>query len=395
MTSLSLPALLQLYRSELLERTIPFWLKYGVDWKNGGICTCISDDGVVQSTDKYMWSQLRAIYTFSALYNKIEPRKEWLDVAEQIFSFVKAHGRDENGYWVFLVDQEGKHLQGATSIYADAFAIYGFTEFAKATGNAEAVKLARETYANVQSRLASPETLPTAPHPIPAGMQAHGVAMIFASVFDELGQFLKDDAIVNAGLELADQVMTTFLRPERQRLYEFARLEGTILDDAPGRTIVPGHALESMWFMIHIYQRLGDAARVRRAIDAIRWHVELGWDAEYGGIVQARDAQGSRWEKIADWKIWWPHTEALYALLLAYSISKEAWCLDWFERVHEYAFSHYPVPKYGEWIQNLDRQGHKLEAAVALPVKDPFHLARSLINCIGILERLQETESTA
>jgi N-acylglucosamine 2-epimerase len=69
--------------------------------------------------------------------------------------------------------------------------------------------------------------------------------------------------------------------------------------------------------------------------------------------------------------------------------------LDWFERVHKYAFDHYPVPQYGEWIQNLDRRGRKLNASVALPVKDPFHLARSLINCIGLLERLQKGEIAA
>ncbi len=382
------------YRSELLDRTIPFWLQYGVDWKNGGICTCISDQGEVLSQDKYLWSQLRAIYTFSLLYNRIERRKEWLDVAEHIFAFVKEHGRDENGRWVFLVDKEGRPLEGATSIYTDAFAIYGFTELAKATGNAAAVALARETYVRTQERLASVGSYPTAPHPIPDGMKAHGVAMTFALAFDELGQYLGDPAIVKAGLECADQVMTVFLRPERQRLYEFVNRDDTVRDEPPGLTVVPGHALESMWFMIHIYQRRGDMRRVRQAIEAIRWHIEFGWDTPYGGIVQAREAQGSRWEKIADLKIWWPQTEALYALLLAYSITKEAWCWDWFERVHEYAFGHYPVAKYGEWIQNLDRQGHKLDATVALPVKDPFHLARSLVHCIGVLERLAEEENT-
>jgi N-acylglucosamine 2-epimerase len=76
--------LLALYRAELLERVVPFWLDNAVDWGNGGILTCISDEGRVLSEDKYMWSQLRAIWTFSALFNKIEPRSEWLDVARHI-----------------------------------------------------------------------------------------------------------------------------------------------------------------------------------------------------------------------------------------------------------------------------------------------------------------------
>jgi hypothetical protein len=50
--------LLAIYRSELLQRTIPFWLKHAIDWQHGGILTCISDKGQVLSEDKYIWSQL-------------------------------------------------------------------------------------------------------------------------------------------------------------------------------------------------------------------------------------------------------------------------------------------------------------------------------------------------
>ena len=142
--------LLAIYRAELLERVVPFWLQHAVDWQHGGLLTCIADDGTVLSTDKYLWSQLRAIWTFSALYNRIEPRQEWLDVALHIYDFVRRHGRDDQGRWVFAVDQDGRVLQGADSIFADGFAIYGLTELARATGDASVAELALETYHNVQ-----------------------------------------------------------------------------------------------------------------------------------------------------------------------------------------------------------------------------------------------------
>ena len=380
-----------LYRSELLDRTIPFWLKHGIDWEHGGICTCISDDGNVLSGDKYVWSQLRAIWTFSALYNKIERKQEYLDVAAHIFNFITRYGRNEKGEWYFCLDQKGKPLfDGATSIYCDGFAIYGFTEFARATGNQLAIDLAREAFASVQSRLVNPGSYQTHPLPIPPGTKAHGISMIFASAFGELGDYLNDRSIIDAGLDHANLVMDVFCRPERRRLYEFVNLDNSLRETPPGHAVNPGHVIESMWFMIHIYQRHAtrDDARIRQAIEAIQWHLELGWDEEFGGIFLARDAEGSFWEKNWDTKIWWVHTEALYALLLAYSISKEDWCLTWFQRVHDYAFSHYPVPGYGEWIQNLDRQGHKLNSTIALPVKDPFHLSRALIYSVGVLQRL-------
>ncbi len=383
--------LLAMYRAELLERVVPFWLQHAVDWDHGGILTCISDEGRVLSEDKYMWSQLRAIWTFSALYNKLEPRQEWLDVARHIFDFVKRYGRDEQGQWVFCVDKSGRILQGATSIYADGFALYGLTELARATGDQEVVDLAVETYENVQSRLAHPGSYQTAPFEMPENGKAHAISMIFSLVFNELGHYLDDQAVIEASLVHAREVMDVYLRPDRKLLYEFVRQDNTLIDTPQGRSIVPGHAIESMWFMIHIYRRAGDEARIRQAIEAIRWHLEFGWDDEYGGIFHALDAEGgSPWWRFADAKLWWPHTETLYATLLAYEFSRELWCLDWFERVHDYAFQRYPVPGYGEWTQKLDRHGDRFTDTVALPVKDPFHLPRALIYCIQVLGRLAD-----
>jgi N-acylglucosamine 2-epimerase len=384
--------LLAIYRAELLERVVPFWLSHAIDWQNGGILTCISDEGQVLSTDKYMWSQLRAIWTFSALYNKIEPKQEWLDVARHIFDFAKKYGRDEQGQWVFCVSNEGRILQGATSIYADGFAIYGLTEFARATGDPEAIDLALATYENVQRRLARPGSYNTEPYPLPEGVKAHGISMIFAHVFDELGHFLDNKEIIQAAFIHAMEIMQVYRqRADRNLIYEFVNLDGSLINSPRGRAIVPGHAIESMWFMIHFFQKLGDGVHTEWAIDTIKRHVELGWDEEYGGLLLSVDAEGGEpWWKFADSKIWWPHTEALYALLLAYEISKKQWCLDWFEKVHNYAFSHYPVTPHGEWTQKLDRQGNKFTETVALPVKDPFHLPRALIFCIQVLQRLAD-----
>jgi len=206
-----------------------------------------------------------------------------------------------------------------------------------------------------------------------------------------LGHYLGDQSMIEASLYHAGEVMDVYLRPDRKLLYEFVRQDNILIDTPQGRSVVPGHAIESMWFMIHIYQRAAEEARLRQAVESIKWHLEFGWDGEYGGIFHACDAQGGTpWWRYADAKLWWPHTEALYATLLAYEISREAWCLDWFERVHDYAFGHYPVPRYGEWTQKLDRRGDKFVDTVALPVKDPFHLPRALIYCIQVLGRLTE-----
>ncbi len=87
----------------------------------------------------------------------------------------------------------------------------------------------------------------------------------------------------------------------------------------------------------------------------------------------------------AEKKIWWPHTEALYALLLAYELTGESWCEEWYNRVHDWSFAHFPMPECGEWCQRLDREGNPTAASIALPVKDPFHLPRAAILILQLL----------
>ncbi|MBO4424851.1 MAG: AGE family epimerase/isomerase, partial [Spirochaetales bacterium] len=80
-------------------------------------------------------------------------------------------------------------------------------------------------------------------------------------------------------------------------------------------------------------------------------------------------------------KLWWVHSETLYASLLFYLYTND----EEYMRIHnvtsEYAFGHFSNPdkEIGEWIQILTREGLPQDKVVALPVKDPFHITRNLL----------------
>jgi len=86
----------------------------------------------------------------------------------------------------------------------------------------------------------------------------------------------------------------------------------------------------------------------------------------------------------------WPHTEALYALLLAYELSGEQWCLDWYDLVHDWSFANFPMRGYTQWHNTVQRDGSAPEQAEPQPnrVMDPFHLPRALLLCTKVLELL-------
>src|SRR5688572_22114798 len=83
----------ELYRRTLMDDVMPFWLRHGFDRKHGGIGNILDDAGNVVGTDKYLWSQGRALWTFSALYNRVERRPEWLEFANHLFDYLCTHGR--------------------------------------------------------------------------------------------------------------------------------------------------------------------------------------------------------------------------------------------------------------------------------------------------------------
>ena len=391
--SRSLPDLQRFLKQHLLDSVVPFWIEHAID-PDGGINTCIRDDGTLVNRDKWLWSQWRAVWVFASLYTMVEPRPEWLQIAQRIYEFSARHGWDEQvGGWSLRLSGDGQVLDGCDSLYVDGFAIYGLVALAKITRDAEMIDLARRTADNAIRRLQAPhDEIPHFPYPIPKGARVHGLPMMFALTLWELGQFLDEQDYRQAALAMSDDVFANFYRRDRDMILERIATNNSEFASPLGSVVVPGHVIEDMWFQIHIARDRGDIRRINEAVRLTKRHIELGWDEPHGGIILAIDADGGPevgW-KFADTKLWWPQTEAMYALLLAYEHCRQDWCLDWYDQVHTYAFSHYPVVEHGEWRQKLSRDGSPITNTVALPVKDPFHLPRALLYCIDVLSRLNE-----
>jgi len=375
------------YRTTLLDQVIPFWMRYSLDPETGAISNCLDDDGTVLSRDRYLWSQGRALWTFSALYNRVEPRPEWLAVARGLFGYLREHGRDDRGYWMFRLDAEGNVLETDSSIYVDAFVMNGMGEFYLATRDPEALIIARQTHETTLARLRRPGSYRIAPYAIPPGMKALGLPMIFSFFYDNLGRALARPDISEAGHALGREVLDDFYQAEGDAIREFVSLEGRPVDTPEGRVCIPGHGLEALWFLTSIYEQTGERERLQRCCALIRRELELGWDDEYGGLRLAIDVAGRSpvaWQQ-PDCKPWWVQLEAMVATVYAYLHTGDTSYLDWHQRIADYTYAHYPTPA-GEWVQWLDRVGSKTSTA-ALPVKDPFHLPRALIYLLALLER--------
>ena len=57
-----------------------------------------------------------------------------------------------------------------------------------------------------------------------------------------------------------------------------------------------------------------------------------------------------------DQKLWWVHIETLISLLKGYQLTGDQQCLKWFEKVHDYTWSHFKDPEYPEWYGYLTEE---------------------------------------
>ena len=64
---MDLKKLAALYKDELMDNVLPFWLEHSQDHEFGGYFTCLDRQGNVFDTDKFVWLQGREVWLFSML----------------------------------------------------------------------------------------------------------------------------------------------------------------------------------------------------------------------------------------------------------------------------------------------------------------------------------------
>ena len=162
--------------------------------------------------------------------------------------------------------------------------------------------------------------------------------------------------------------------------------DGSILDNPVGRTINPGHSIENSWFLMNAALQTGDETLMKQALNILDWSLDIGWDEKYGGIYYFRDVYGRPCEQLEhDMKLWWVHNEALIATLVAYKATGDEKYAAWYDKLHEYIFSHFSDKEYGEWYGYLHRDGTVSHDQKGSLWKGPYHLLRCLILCEQIL----------
>lgn len=376
------------YREDLVERVIPFWLRHSLDQEHGGYFTCLGRDGTLYDSRKYLWLQGRAVWTFARLYRELEPRPEFLAAARLGVEFIRRHGRDGQGRVYFSLTREGAPHFFQRKPYGAVFYQMGLLEYGRAAGDQGCLDEAAELFWRIVEWIADPTLLG---RPAMAGRAAVSsladllvVGLMALEMAEQTGDPRYDEVI--------RATIAGVLRhydPGRRVFRENIALDGRDLSDLPeGRLFNPGHAIETAWIVLHLLERHPDEAARSVALSALAGSLELGWDQTYGGLFYFMDLEGHPTLQLeASMKLWWPHAEAIYALVLAYTQTRDPRWLPWLQRVDAYTYRHFVDHEHGEWFGYCDRRGDLALTSKGGNYKGFFHVPRALLFSLQAMQR--------
>jgi len=380
----------KLYKDELLTNVMPFWLNKSQDKEYGGYFTCLDRQGNVFDTDKFVWLQGREVWQFSMLYNNLEKNPEWLKCALQGGEFLKKYGHDGNYNWYFSLTREGKPIIDPYNIFSYTFATMAFGQLSKASGNQEYADIARKTFDIILSKVNNPKGNWDKSHPGTRSLKNFALPMILCNLALEIEHLLEPEFLNKTIDTCIHEVMEVFYRPELGLVVENLTMDNKLSDTFEGRLLNPGHAIEAMWFIMDLGERLKRPDLIKTAASIAVKMVEYGWDKQYGGIFYFLDRKGHPTQQLEwDQKLWWVHVETLISMLKGYQLTGSKDCLKWFETIHEYTWEHFKDKEYPEWFGYLNRQGEVLLPLKGGKWKGCFHVPRGLYQCWKTLEKLK------
>ena len=380
-----------LYLKELTQEVIPFWEKYSIDRENGGYFTCIDDQHKVFDTDKFVWLQARQVWTFATLFDRLEKKQTWFEIARSGSDFLEKFGHDGNYNWFFSLKRDGQPLMMPYNIFSYTFACMAMGKMHHITGEDKYKTAVDQTFKKITHRAAKPKDRWDKSYPDARPLKNFALPMILCNLYNELGDLVPEEEKEQRTHACVNEIFDLFWDEERGVILENISPKGSFSDTFDGRLINPGHGLEAMWFIMDLGVQLDRNDWIDRSVEMALSIVEKGWDKEQEGIFYFMDAQGHPPQQLEwDQKLWWVHLEAMICFLKGYELSGSKACWYWFKKIHHYTWSHFRDSKRGgEWYGYLNRSGEVRLSLKGGKWKGCFHVPRALFKLYEISKRLK------
>ncbi|HWJ92542.1 MAG TPA: AGE family epimerase/isomerase [Flavisolibacter sp.] len=400
--SVSDHATLARYKKEMeleLEDILAYWMRNAVDHEYGGFIGKIDHRNVRHpQAPKGSVLNSRILWAFSAAYH-LTGKKEYLAIAERAYLYlIQCFIDREYGGVYWTVDFKGQPLDTKKQIYALSFAVYGLSEFYRAT-KIEAAKttalalyndilqhsydnkhggyreaLARDWKEIADIRLSAKDANEK------KSMNTH---LHVLEAFANLYSVCPDEMLKRHLSELVYIFLNYIISPESGHLILF-------FDDAwqPRSGMVSyGHDIEAAWLLEEAAELIGNELlllKIRNKSARLTDAASEGLDSD-GGLWYEMDVAKNQLVKE---KHSWPQAEAMIGFFNAWQITANSKYLDRSMASWNFVQQFMRDKSCGEWYWGVRENYTPMEEEDKVGIwKCPYHNSRA---CIEIIKRIKQ-----
>ena len=383
-------------RLELENNILSFWIEKMTDIEHGGFYGRIDgDDQLHEQAPKGAILHARILWTFSAAFRLLK-KPAYLKTAKRAKEYLIEKFYDqENGGIYWEVDYLGNPTQTKKQIYALGFAIYGLSEYHRATGDQEALDYAVKLFETIEEHSFD--------------LEFNGYMEAFTrnwELIEDMRLSDKDEnekKTMNTHLHILEPYTNLYrvwkddrLKKKLENLIEL--FIGPILNKNTGHLLLFfdehwnakstafsfGHDIEASWLIHEAALVLGDEALLARVNKQIYRIADAASEGlmENGGLIYEYFPETR--ETDAEFH-WWVQAENVVGNVNLYQHFNDQVALERAVKGWEFIKQHLIDHRHGEWFWGsyLDHTTNRQDDKAGF-WKCPYHNGRM---CMEIIER--------
>lgn len=383
---------------EVLENNIlRFWIDRMQDEEHDGFYGRIDNNNVLHAdADKGTILNARILWTFSAAYRVLR-KPVYLEMANRAERyFIDRFIDSQYGGVYWSLDYKGQPKDTKKQFYAIGFAVYGLSEYARATGNKDALMQAIRLYHCIEEHALDHEqggyieAMTRDWQPIadmrlsekdanyPKSQNTH---LHILEPYTNLYRVWPSPELRKSLLGIIDIFTDKILNPETHHLDLFFDMDWT---RGAGQLESYGHDIECSWLMHEAALVLGDKSvldKVEPIVRIVAKASEKGLNPDGSMIHEANLTAGI----VDDDLHWWVQTETIVGFANLYQHFGDEAALEKALRCWQYVKDNLIDYEHGEWYWSRHRDGslNTIDDKAGF-WKCPYHNGRM---CLELLER--------
>ena len=387
--------------SELKDNILGFWMRQAPDQEFGGFRGRVSNQLIADPyAEKGIILNSRILWTFSRAF-RVYGENSYGELARRAYDYIDRNFLDKEFGGVFwTVDHLGRPSDTRKRTYAQAFAIYGLSEYFLATEERRALETTISLFSLLEGRakdhdrggyletfernwaLAEDQRLSPVDQDDRKSMNSH---LHVLEAYSNLLRVSDSDQIRKAVRETLMLFINHIVDPDTEHFNLFFDEHWNVKSSR----ISFGHDIEGSWLLSEAANLIGDAELCGKVVElsiAISKAVyEEGLDSD-GALFNEANPSG-----ITDYnKDWWPQAEGVVGFLNTYQLTDDPRFLDAAKACWEFIKQKMIDRSNGEWYWTVSRWGAVDDSKPKIDQwKCPYHNGRMCFEAIARLDSLE------